>query len=691
MNKLVENGLQRDCAEDVMAHLPVGLVVADAALRVVSVNQAFRKIFHMKHDHGVAGLDLDSVLPHKELRAQAQCVIEEGAARHGIGIAVGDKRLRVALAGMRCAEEERRLLVVVEDVTEEQRLRDEARLHALRYRDQASLLDKATDAIVVRGIDFKVHFWNKSAERLYGWTSQEVMGRSVLDLLYDDPELVVELSNRLLEQNEWRGELLHRRKDGSTFAVESHWTLVRDEEHHQAQSVFVINTDITQRKVTEAKIQHLGLYDMLTGLPNRTLFTDRLQQALARAKRQGRGLALLFMDLNRFKEINDTRGHGVGDQVLVKVAKRFRAALRGEEMLARLAGDEFVVVSEAVDKAAGSRIAARLQQALAEPLVTSAGTFSVGVSIGIACYPEDAATGEDLLKCADIAMYRVKATGGGHVCYQPEMSAGLAERMELAKDLQRALSDGKLELYYQPKFNLGTGCLTGAEALLRWRDPERGWVSPAKFIPIAEARGMIGALGTWVLREACRQMKAWRNAGLVFPGRLAVNLAARQLDESDIAESIQAIVRAEGLTPACFELELTESTLMNNVERAIEIIGTLKTAGFALSIDDFGTGYSSLSYLKRLPVDKLKIDISFVRDMLDDRLSDTIVTTIIGMARNLGLQVIAEGVEVAAQAEALRLRDCDEAQGYYFGHPEHPAAFAKKWLQSGMLPELSAA
>ncbi|MGJ7914962.1 putative bifunctional diguanylate cyclase/phosphodiesterase [Massilia sp. LXY-6] len=673
-------------AEDLIAHLPVGLVVLDEALRVISVNHVFRKIVEMKDDRGVAGLGLDTILPHGELRVQAERILREGSARHGIGIALADKRLRIALAGIRSADGDRCLLLLVEEVTEEQRLRDEARVHALRYRDQASLLDKATDAIVVRGIDFKVQFWNKSAERLYGWTSQEVIGRSVLELLYDDPALIVELSGRLLEQDEWRGELLHRRKDGSTFAVESHWTLVRDEEQHQPQSVFVINTDITQRKATEEKIQHLGLYDMLTGLPNRTLFTDRLQLALARAKRHGRVLALLFMDLNRFKEINDTRGHGVGDQVLVKVAKRFKAALRGEEMLARLAGDEFVVVSETDDRVTGSVIAERLQQALAEPVVTSAGSFSVGVSIGISFYPEDGVTGDELLKCADIAMYRVKATGGGYVCYQPEMSTGLAERLELARNLQCALTDGKLELYYQPKVDLHTGQLTGAEALLRWNDPERGWISPAQFIPIAEARGMIGVLGKWVLREACRQMRAWQDAGMVFPGRLAVNLAPRQFDEIDIAESIQDIVRAAGLTPACFELELTESTLMNNVERAIEIMATLKTAGFALSIDDFGTGYSSLSYLKRLPVDKLKIDISFVRDMLKDHHGDAIVTTIIGMARNLDLQVIAEGVEVAAQAEALRALDCDEAQGYHFGRPEHPDAFAQKWLKTSAAP-----
>lgn len=439
-------------------------------------------------------------------------------------------------------------------------------------------------------------------------------------------------------------------------------------------------TDITERKEAEEKIRRLALYDTMTGLPNRTLCMDRMKQALANAARHALGLAILFIDLNRFKEINDTQGHAVGDQVLIEVARRFQTTLRGEETLARLAGDEFVVIAEATDKMAATLIAERLQQALAEPVATNGHTFSVGVSIGIAFYPEDGVTSEDMLKRADIAMYRAKALGYGYLVYQPEMSAGLAERMQIAENLSRAMKAGKLELYYQPKIHLDTRALSGAEALLRWNDPERGWISPAEFIPIAEARGMMGALGKWVLREACRQMKAWQESALHFPGRLAVNLAAQQLEEADIAENIVEIVRAAGLTPACLELELTESGLIGNVERAIEVMGALKAAGFALSIDDFGTGYSSLSYLKRLPVDTLKIDISFVRDILKAHHDYTIVTTIIGMARNLGLNAIAEGVEESEQAEALLALGCNEAQGYYFGRPEPARVFAQRWL-----------
>ncbi|WP_192903568.1 putative bifunctional diguanylate cyclase/phosphodiesterase [Achromobacter aloeverae] len=550
---------------------------------------------------------------------------------------------------------------------------------AARYRDQASLLDKTTDAVVVRGLDGRIQFWNKSAERMYGWSSEEATGRLVAELIYDDHALLDDITGRILTHGEWRGEIRHRRKDGTTFPVEGHWTLVLDEAG-EPKAIMVINTDITQRKAAEQKIRVLAMYDSLTGLPNRTLCMESLGRALLEARMNDGMLAVLFMDLNRFKEINDTRGHGVGDQVLVQVARRFQAVLGKGEILSRLAGDEFIVATPVANRDAASELAQRLQGALTDPVAAADHTFFMRVSVGIAVHPMDGATIDDLLKRADIAMYRAKRGGGGHVFYEPEMSDGLAERMELAKDLARALDNGELQLHYQPKVDLGTGAMVGAEALLRWYDPRRGWVSPADFIPIAEGRGMMVPLGRWVLREACRQMKAWQRQGLHFSGRLAINLAAQELDDGMLASNIVDIVRAADLAPSSFELELTESGLMGDVERAIVVMAALKTAGFALSIDDFGTGYSSLAYLKRLPVDKLKIDISFVRDMLNDRHDHTIVTTILGMAHNLGLSAIAEGVERAEQADALRAMGCDEAQGYYYGRPQPAQVFARTWL-----------
>lgn len=675
-------GLKR-YAEGIIASLPTGLMVLDDRLTLLSVNPAFCAILGL--DPGScqrlerAGLDVGALLPHPGLRAQAAAMLASGGARHGIGVAHGDKRLRLAMAGIQLAEGERRLLVMAEDVTEEQRLREEAREHAARHRDQASLLDKARDAIIVRGIDGRIQFWNKGAERLYGWTSEEVLGQCVDEqMVRDGPGATEAAVHATLQGGEWRGEVGQRRKDGVRLTVEGHWTLVRDDDN-QPKAILVINTDVTQRKASDEKIRNLALYDSLTGLANRSLFGERLAVALAQARREEYPLAILYMDLNRFKEINDTHGHGAGDQVLVKVARRFQAALRADEILARLAGDEFVVVAERADAATAALIAERLRDAMADPVTIGGHSFPVGLAIGIAVFPRDGAEMDDLLKRADIAMYRAKAVGG-HVFYQPEMSIGLRERIELANDLGRALAAGALQLHYQPQVSLDGGAAIGAEALLRWHDPQRGWVSPATFIPIAEARGMIHALGKWVLGEACRQMKAWREAGLAFPGRLWINLSARQLEEPDIVASIRAIAHAAGVEAHQLALELTESALMSNVEGAIEIMATLKAEGFSIAIDDFGTGYSSLAYLKQLPADKLKIDRSFVRDMLTDRHDYTIVTTIIGMARNLGLEVIAEGVEAQPQAQALRALGCGEAQGYYFGRPEAPDRFAQRWL-----------
>ncbi len=465
------------------------------------------------------------------------------------------------------------------------------------------------------------------------------------------------------------------------------------------QRLLLMLEDVSEHEAQAQRIEQLTLYDPLTGLPNRALFMDRLKQVLADAERHGQRVAILFMDLDRFKEINDAHGHAIGDLVLSEVAQRFKGVLRQTDTLTRFGGDEFVIIAGEADQASAVHIAERLQQALGDPIAVKGRSFSLGASIGIAFYPEDGPTSDELLKQADIAMYRAKAAGGGYRFYRPEMSAELAKRLELATRLSGALKAGQLQLHYQPIVNLQTKTLSGAEALLRWNDPERGWVEPKEFIPIAEERRMMKAIGEWVLQEACRQLKTWQTAGLCFPGRLAVNkawqetglnlsgrlsinIAAQQLEEAEFVSKARVIVRAAGLTPDCLALELTESGLIANAERAIGMMEALKTAGFALSIDDFGTGYSSLTYLKRLPVNKLKIDISFVRDMIKDSNDYTIVAAIIAMARILGLKTLAEGVEEAAQAEALQALGCDEAQGYYFGHPVPAETFAQTWLKT---------
>ncbi|HQR03669.1 MAG: EAL domain-containing protein [Proteobacteria bacterium] len=437
--------------------------------------------------------------------------------------------------------------------------------------------------------------------------------------------------------------------------------------------------DITERKQQEARIEQLAFYDTLTGLPHRALFADRLDQTLATAAREQHSVALFFLDLNRFKEINDSQGHDAGDQVLVEVAHRLQAQTRQGETLARLGGDEFTLIVGDARPVTASRVAERIARAFDKPFLVDGRRFNIGVSIGIALYPGDGDTAQALISRADMAMYQAKAHGGGYHFYSADMSTRLDHRLTLAQGLELALTENRLQLYYQPQVRLSDNRLIGAEVLLRWPDPERGWISPAEFIPVAEERGMMGMLGEWILDQAARQLAAWRTAGVAPPGRLAVNVSARQLAQPRFAETVQAVMDRYRLSPEMFELELTESALMDDPEHAVRLMDTLKQKGFAIAIDDFGTGYSSLAYLKRFPADKLKIDMSFVRDMLTDRNDHNIVTTIIAMARSLGLATIAEGVEEAGQCEQLRALGCDEVQGYYFGRPEPADDFIRRW------------
>jgi diguanylate cyclase (GGDEF)-like protein/PAS domain S-box-containing protein len=589
--------------------------------------------------------------------------------------------VRVTLTGIRLAEEEEeeeaRVLMIVEDVTEQTRLEDA--LHAseadlLRAQAVARIgswrLDCLSGALV----------WTPEVFRIFGLPP-------ATPLSYDTFLACVHPDDRELVDSAWRAALAgapyrveHRIVAGDMVRwVEERAEIEFDPQHRPLKAVGTVQ-DITERKTTEARMRQLAFYDSLTGLPNRALFLDRLKQALASAHRHGQRVALLFVDLDRFKEINDTAGHDVGDFVLAAVARRLKNILRQEETLARLSGDEFVVIVPGADQAAAVHIAERIRTALSEPLALTGHVLSLGASIGIAFYPEDGTTAEDLLKHTDIAMYRAKAAGGGYRFYHARMSAELERRLEIARRLEAALTDGRLQLYYQPQVHLATGRLVGAEALARWHDSEWGWVSPAEFIPVAEERGLIGALGDWALAAACRQARCWAQARAGLLGRIAINVAARQLDDDGFLERTLAVVRDSGVTPEVIELELTESGMMADPERAVEVTQALAAAGFALTIDDFGTGYSSLSYLKRFAAGKLKIDMSFVREMLTDRNDYAIVGTIVAMGRSLGLKTLAEGVESAAQAQALQALGCHQAQGYHFGRPEPAEDFARRWL-----------
>src|SRR5450755_222334 len=462
-------------------------------------------------------------------------------------------------------------------------------------------------------------------------------------------------------------------------------------------TLLIVTRDTTERLRAKARIEYLAYYDTLTGLPNRQLFVREVGRAIRAAKRTGHLMALLYLDLDRFKRINDNLGHSVGDALLQNVARRLELSVRPSDVvalpgetalpdqarIARLGGDEFVVLLTGLtDEAQATSVANRIQQALAEPFECRGHRFVVTPSIGIALYPKDGTDIEDLLVKADMAMYQAKDQGrNGHAFYGESMAVRSLGRLELEIDLRRAFDADEFQLYYQPKMDLATGTIVGVEALLRWHHPERGWIPPDKFIPVAEETGMIVAIGDWVIRETCKQIKLWTNTGLEHLS-IAVNVSVQQFAKQDFVDSVLRTLWQHGIKPHQLELEITESLLMRNVDDTTAALKRLGTAGLTLSIDDFGTGYSSLGYLRQFPVDALKIDRSSVKDLPGSTDAAAICAAIIAMARELKLKVIAEGVETAAQLEFLRTHRCDQAQGYLISRPISSAEL-ERLLSSG--------
>jgi diguanylate cyclase (GGDEF)-like protein/PAS domain S-box-containing protein len=437
-------------------------------------------------------------------------------------------------------------------------------------------------------------------------------------------------------------------------------------------------SDITERKLTEQRVHHVAQHDVLTGLPNRSLLQDRLGQAISYATRSGHPVWVMLIDLDRFKFVNDSMGHKAGDVLLVTVAARLRSSLRDSDTVARLSGDEFVVIlSEHQDQRLAPDIVQRVMDSVAQPVMLGTKEFFVTCSVGVAVYPSEGTAADSLIEHADIAMYRAKKLGRNNFqFYTPAMNEESLERVRIEGALRNALERGEFVLHYQPQVELASGEIVGMEALIRWEHPELGMVPPARFVGVAEETGLIVPIGAWVMRTACAQNKAWQEAGLPRL-RVAVNLSARQFGAPGLVESIERVLADTGLEPGCLEIELTESLFMSDVTPAVELLHRMKALGVNLSIDDFGTGYSSLSYLSRFPIDVLKIDRSFVADITHDANDAAIVTSIIALAHNLKLSVIAEGVETAEQLAYLRDHGCDEMQGYYFSAPLPAAEFAQ--------------
>ncbi|WP_341529077.1 EAL domain-containing protein [Nostoc sp. UHCC 0302] len=541
-------------------------------------------------------------------------------------------------------------------------------------QEQAQLLDLVYEAIFVRDANNAIAYWNHSAEELYGWTSAEAIGKIPHSLLQTQfTPSCLNLDDILRQQGHWEGELTHTRRDGSQIIVESRQVLMQDAEG-QVKGILEVNRDITERKRAEEQLLQNAFYDALTGLPNRALFMERLKHALEQAKRQENYLfAVLFLDLDRFKVINDSLGHLMGDKFLLTIADRVRVCIRSMDIVARFGGDEFTILLEGIQNVADAiKVVERIQQQLALPFELDGQEVFTTASIGIALSSTvDYDQPENLLRDADAAMYRAKALGRArYELFNPEMYVDALDRLQLETDLRRAIERQEFRVYYQPIVSLTNGRISSFEALLRWQHPERGLVSPADFIPIAEETGLIVEIGYWVLHEACRQMQAWRVSHPTnSPNKISVNLSVKQFSQSDLIKQIEEILHSTGLDAGSLVLEITESAIVENGDEAIAQLSQLRDLGIELSIDDFGTGYSSLGRLYRFPISVLKIDRSFVSPMDADSRNLEIVEIIVTLAHKLNVDVTTEGVETKEQLALMRKLNCEYGQGYFFSTP----------------------
>ncbi|OFW34287.1 MAG: hypothetical protein A2074_05585, partial [Candidatus Aquicultor primus] len=521
--------------------------------------------------------------------------------------------------------------------------------------------------------------FNDKAVEITGYEPSEIIGKKCTVFSLDPCTITCGLFSADVLKPIMGRECTIRRKDGQIRSLSKNVDVVRDVDGNVIGGVESFE-DITERKHAEEMLNYMAFYDLLTDLPNRTLLSDRLILAIANAHRNGHMLAVLFLDLDRFKAINDTLGHTVGDQLLQRVADRLKGCLREGDTIARLGGDEFTLLLPQVDTVDDATAVAQKVIDVLKPSFTFDGRkLYVTTSIGIALYPDDGKDVQSLLKNADIALYRAKEQGrNNYQLYTPSMNAKAFERLAMEVNMRKALERQEFTVYYQPQLDLATGEIIGMEALIRWMHPDLGLVYPAEFIPMAEETGLIVPIGEWVLSTACAQNKAWQDAGYA-PIRMAVNLSCRQFQQVDLAERVARIVKETGLDPSYLELEITESVLMKDADAAVDTLNKLKKKGIYISIDDFGTGYSSLGYLKRFPIDVLKIDQSFIRELSVGTEDAAIATAIITVAHTMKLKALAEGVETLEQLELLRSLKCDSMQGFVFSRPV-PAEEASKIL-----------
>ncbi len=550
-------------------------------------------------------------------------------------------------------------------------------LSEVERRLSAAVFDNSSDAIVVTDRNNLIISVNAAFSEITGYSREEVVGKNpkIFSAGRQAPEFYTHMWHDLDRFGKWAGEIWNRRKSGELYPEWLSISTVKDNKSDITHYVGIFS-DITERKQAEERVRHLAHYDALTDLPNRTLFHDRLQQALIQAQRNHEQVAVMFIDLDRFKIINDTLGHGIGDLLLQSVAQRLSHCVRQGDTVCRQGGDEFVILLPKIARAEDAALVAqKILQSISKPFSLEGHELHISSSIGISFFPNDGVTVDVLMKNADVAMYRAKELGRNNCqFYLADMNARSFERLALETSLRRAIEHHELELYYQPLMDSNGAAMIGVEALVRWNHPELGLIHPNQFISLAEETGLIVQIGEWVLRTACRQAREWLDEGY-RPLRISVNLSPRQFHQSNFLSIVENVISETGFDPHWLEMEVTEGMLMHNTEDNIVLLNQLKALGISIAVDDFGTGYSSLSYLKRLPIDTLKIDRSFVGDVTSNRDDAAIVDAIISLAQSLSLKVIAEGVEKTEQQDFLRDHHCDEMQGFLFSHPLPAAQF----------------
>ena len=556
------------------------------------------------------------------------------------------------------------LQAIVRDITER-------KLHDTQLSTLSSVMEQTADIIIVTDTAGKIEYVNPSFEKITGYSYLEAIDNtpSLLASGKHKPEFYRHLWNTITAGDSYSNIFINRRKDGSLFYEEQTITPIKD---HAGKITHFVSTgkDISERIQVQERLQHMAHHDALTDLPNRNLFLDRLQQSLTRARWHDRLVAVMFLDLDRFKNINDTLGHTVGDQLLLQLSERLSNSVRDGDTIGRFGGDEFAILLDDINSDSHiSLLAEKLLDTLKKPFKINKHELFVTASIGISIFPNDGEDSDTLLRNADVAMYRAKDLGkNNYQFYSDDLSARIFERMTLESHLRHALERNEFVLYYQPQIDTRTQKIMGVEALLRWKHPEFGLVTPNNIVPLMEETGLIEKVGHWALETACRQARKWHDAGWTYL-HLSVNISSRQFNDPDFISLVHDIISTTGINPEYLELELTESMLIRNASATINALNTLSSLGVRFAIDDFGTGYSSLSYLRRFPIDTIKIDRSFIHDVTDNPDDAAIASAIIVMGQNLSLNVIAEGVENQQQLEFLSSRNCHYLQGNLFSRP----------------------